>query len=124
METTAKHDITTERDVKTMVDTFYDKVNSDDMLASVFNDFAEVDWTHHLPQMYMFWNNVILAIPGYKGQPFPKHLRLPISKEHFERWLDLFMANIDAQFEGPNTEHAKQSANNIANVFQYKMNLI
>ncbi|HEX8548586.1 MAG TPA: group III truncated hemoglobin [Cytophagaceae bacterium] len=124
MESNKQHDIETEADVKIMVDTFYDKVNSDDLLASIFNDFAEVDWTHHLPQMYMFWNHIILGISGYRGQPFPKHLRLPISKEHFERWLALFTENIDAQFFGPKTEMAKARANKIAQVFQHKMDLI
>ncbi|HEX8547063.1 MAG TPA: group III truncated hemoglobin [Cytophagaceae bacterium] len=119
-----KRDIVSEEDVKIMVNTFYDKVNTDDLLASIFNDFAEVDWAHHLPQMYQFWNMVILDKFGYKGQPFPKHMRLPINKDHFERWLQLFKENLDSQFEGPNAEMAKIKANNIANVFQHKMDLL
>ncbi len=117
-------DITTEADVRHMVDTFYDKVNGDALLSPVFNDFAEVDWSRHLPVMYAFWNSLILGIPGYKGAPFPKHIGLPVSRDHFDRWLQLFRANIDEHFSGPNTDLAKVRAENIAQVFQYKMGLI
>lgn len=117
-------DITSEEDVKTMVDTFYGKVNEDPILSPVFNDFAAVDWPHHLPKMYMFWNFLILGIPGYKGQPFPAHVPLPVSQEHFERWLSLFRQNIDEQFAGPNAEMAKSKAENIAMVFQYRLGLL
>ncbi len=118
------NDITTEDDVRTMVDTFYDKVNKDELLSPVFNDFAAVDWSRHLPVMYAFWNSLILGIPGYRGAPFPKHIELPISREHFERWLHLFRENIDEHFAGANADLAKLRAENIAQVFQYKMGLI
>jgi hemoglobin len=118
-----KKDLLTEQDVQLMVDTFYEKVNNDAMLAPVFNDFAEVDWLHHLPKMYQFWNFVILGIAGYKGQPFPMHSRLPVTSEHFRRWLELFTQNMDALFSGENATMAKEKANNIANVFQYKLGL-
>lgn len=117
-------DITTEADVRHMVDTFYDKVNGDALLSPVFNDHAAVDWSHHLPVMYAFWNSLILGIPGYRGAPFPKHMGLPVSKEHFERWLQLFRANLDEHFAGPSTDLAKVRAGNIAQIFQYKMGLI
>jgi len=117
-------DITTEADVRHMVDTFYDKVNKDALLSPVFNDFAAVDWSRHLPVMYAFWNSLILGIPGYKGAPFPKHMGLPVSRDHFGRWLQLFRANIDEHFAGPNADLTKHRAENIAQVFQYKMGLI
>lgn len=120
----AKHDILSEEDVKVMVDTFYDKVNADNLLSSVFNDFAHVDWPHHLPKMYQFWNFLLLGIPGYKGQPFPMHSKLPITFEHFNKWLELFKANIDENFAGQNAEMAKAKAQGIALTFQYKMGII
>ena len=119
-----KKDISTEEDVKKMVDTFYDKVNSDLLLSPVFNDFAKVDWKHHMPKMYDFWNMLILGKSGYKGQPFPMHLRLPIQKDHFDKWLSLFHANIDENFSGSNAELAKSKADGVALTFQYKMGLL
>lgn len=66
---------------------------------------------------------VLLGKNGYKGQPFPKHLVLPISGEHFNRWLTLFEQTIDELFEGEKAEEAKQRAMMIAQTFQYKMGI-
>ncbi len=119
-----KKDLTTEEDIKKMVNTFYDKVNVDNLLSPIFNDFAGIDWSHHLPKMYAFWNFLILGIPGYKGQPFPMHTRLPITQEHFKKWVKLFLSNIDEHFSGTNAELAKSKAESIALTFQYKMGLL
>ena len=115
------HDPKSEADIRHMVDTFYDKVNADDTLSPVFNDFAKVDWEHHLPRMYAFWNSVLFARGDYKGNPFMKHIPLPVSKDHFERWVALFVENMDQHFEGPVAEDAKQRARSIAHIFQSKL---
>lgn len=114
-------DLQSEADVRHLVDTFYEKVNADDILSPVFNDFAKVDWDHHLPRMYGFWNSVLFARGDYKGNPFMKHIPLPVGKDHFERWLALFVANMDEHFEGPMAEDAKQRARSIAHIFQNKL---
>ncbi len=119
-----KRDIQTSEDVKRMVDTFYDKVNQDDLLSPVFNDFAGVDWESHLPRMYSFWESILFAKPGFKGRPFQKHIPLPIDGNHFERWVSLFIQNIDAQFEGKVTEEAKLRAKSIAHIFKSKLDII
>jgi hemoglobin len=114
-------DITTEDDIRKLVDTFYDKVNQDEMLAPVFNDFAHVDWKAHLPVMYSFWSTVLFGTMSYKGRPFPKHLPLPIGTEHFSRWLQLFFQNVNDHFSGDKAQEAKTKALNIATMFQHKM---
>jgi len=119
-----KQDITTEEDVKLLVDTFYGHVNQDGLLSPVFNDFAQVDWQHHLPIMYKFWSSLIFGSMAYKGQPFPKHLRLPIQQEHFGRWVVLFTHTIDELFEGAKAEEAKHKAKSIARIFQMRMGLL
>lgn len=118
-----KHDITTEEDIKLMVDSFYAKVNKDDLLSYVFNDFAQVDWNTHLPKMYDFWNTLIFAKKAYKGNPFVKHLSLPIQSKHFDKWITLFEENLDELFEGEITEKTKVRANSIAEIFQFKLQL-
>jgi hemoglobin len=123
-QTNTKTDIQTPADVQHMVDSFYDLVNADELLSPIFNDFAEVDWPIHLPKMYAFWNLLILGISEYSGQPFPPHVNLPATKEHYKRWLALFTKSIDANFEGPNTEMAKAKAANIALTFQYRIGLL
>ncbi|MDX5396941.1 MAG: group III truncated hemoglobin, partial [Hymenobacteraceae bacterium] len=53
-----KKDILAQEDIIKLVDTFYEKVNQDELLAPVFNDFAAVNWQTHLPVMYDFWGSV------------------------------------------------------------------
>lgn len=118
-----KRDLATEEDIKLLVDTFYDHVNQDDLLSPVFNGFAKVDWSRHLPVMYNFWSSVLFGSIAYKGQPFPKHMRLPIERKHFSRWVSLFLQTVDELFEGTKAEEAKHKANSIARVFQMKMGL-
>jgi hemoglobin len=121
--TNSKHDIATKDDIVLMVDSFYAKVNEDDILAYVFNDFAQVDWDIHLPKMYAFWNTLIFAKKDYKGNPFAHHIPLPIQKEHFIRWLALFEDTMNQLFEGPIAETTKARARLIARVFQSKLTL-
>ena len=100
-------DIQTEADVKKLVDAFYDKVNADALLAPVFNEFAHVDWPTHLPRMYDFWSSLLLHTARYQGQPFLRHLPLPIAGAHFERWLALFRLTVEELFFGPVADEAK-----------------
>lgn len=116
-----KHDILTEEDVAFMVNTFYEKVNKDDLLSYVFNDYAQVDWEAHLPKMYSFWNTLIFGARTYKGKPFDTHIGIPIDKAHFDRWVQVFKENIDEHFHGNIAESTKTRAQSIAYVFQTKL---
>lgn len=117
-------DIADEADIKRLVDTFYESVNQDPLLSSVFNDYAKVDWPHHLPIMYQFWSSLLLGTMTYKGQPFPNHIPLPISREHFEQWIKLFKQAVNSLFQGVKAEEAKLRAENIAHMFQYKLDYL
>lgn len=119
-----RRDLQTEEDIKLLVDTFYDAVNKDELLSPVFNTTAQVDWERHLPVMYKFWSTVLLGSMAYKGQPFPKHLNLPINRAHFARWVALFTGTVDKLFAGDKATEAKQKANSIAQVFQMKMGML
>ena len=122
--TTSLPDITTEADVKHLVDAFYDKVNKDALLAPIFNDHAQVNWEKHLPIMYQFWSSILLGTATYNGQPFPKHAFLPVNAAHFAQWLHLFFATIEENFQGPTAEEAKLRAANIARIFNHKIQII
>ncbi|WP_185140175.1 group III truncated hemoglobin [Reichenbachiella versicolor] len=119
-----KNDISTEEDIKLMVDSFYARVNENPLLSDVFNGFAKVDWDSHLPRMYQFWEGLILGKQGFKGNPFAVHQPLPINKEHFEQWIGLFVENIDALFEGEVTEQTKLRARSIAHIFESKLSAL
>jgi hemoglobin len=116
-----KPDIQTVEDVKFMVDSFYKKVNQDELLSPVFNDFAKVDWVSHLPKMYLFWESILFSTGAYQGRPFQKHIPLPISLEHFDRWIELFTNNVDSHFAGEKAELAKNRALTIAHIFKTKL---
>ncbi len=116
-----KEDIKNEEGIKLLVNTFYDKVNQSLLLSPIFNDFAGVNWESHLPIMYRFWNGILFGEGGYKGNPFEKHIPLPIDATHFENWLTLFIQTVDELFEGNKAEEAKQRATIIAYTFQSKL---
>lgn len=120
----SKPDITTEEDVKLLVDSFYQKVNTDELLAPIFNDLAQVDWAEHLPTMYRFWGSLLLRNNSYQGQPWPKHAVLPVNTAHFSRWLGLFKLTVDEHFAGPKAVEAKNIAASIADTFQNRMQLV
>lgn len=117
-------DLSTTEDVRTLVDSFYGKVSRDDLLAPVFNDFAQVDWVTHLPVMVRFWESMLFGAGTYEGAPFPKHAVLPVQKEHFARWLALFVETVDSHFNGPKAEEAKGRAASIADTFAQRMGLL
>ena len=116
-------DIATENDIKLLVDSFYEKVNADELLAPIFNSVAKVEWDHHLPTMYFFWSSLLLKTNTYKGQPWPKHAVLPVDATHFNRWLALFKATVDEHFSGPKSIEAKNAAASIADTFQNRRQL-
>lgn len=119
-----KPDLKTDEHIRLMVDSFYDKVNQDEILSYVFNDFSKVNWEEHLPRMYAFWNKILFAKGDYKGNPFQKHIPLPVEKAHFDRWITLFDQNMDEHFQGSVAEDAKLRARSIAHIFQSKLAFI
>lgn len=103
-------------DIILFTDQFYNVVREDDLIGPIFNK-AVADWSKHLPQMYAFWNAALFGVAGFKGNPFAKHAPLPISKEHFERWLALFDETINGNFTGPMADGAKRRAVMMAELF-------
>jgi hemoglobin len=119
-----KHDIETLDDVKQMVDTFYARVQNDDKIGPIFNERIQDQWPRHLDIMYTFWQSILLGENTYAGQPFSKHINLPISEEHFARWLYLFHGTVSELFEGKNADEAKKRAAQIAAVFNSKLKMM
>ncbi len=111
--------------IRHLVDSFYEKVQQDSLLAPIFTDVAQVDWSKHLPKMYAFWENLLLGNNTYHGHPFRPHLivnqKHTLTIEHFERWLHLFTQTLSEQFEGPMAEQARERATQIALVWNSKL---
>lgn len=114
-------DIENMEHIKTFVNAFYNKVKNDDLLATVFESkISEEKWPAHLEKMYAFWNMIIFGDTAYKGQPFDKHVDLPVNNMHYQRWIELFHKTMDENFSGEKAESVKLRAAGIANVFSFK----
>lgn len=118
-----KNEILSITDVKQLVDTFYAKVREDELLSPIFNNVIKEHWPEHLEKLYRFWQTVLLEEHTYFGSPFIPHVKLPVEKEHFDRWLQLFFSNIDDQFKGEKAEEAKWRAQKMAQMFQMKIEM-
>jgi len=116
-----KKEILTLEDVKLLVDTFYGKVRGDEKLGHIFDNVIQDRWPEHLEKMYRFWQTVLLGEHTYHGSPFVPHANLPVEKEHFIRWLQLFFATIDEIFEGEKADEAKWRAEKMAEMFHFKI---
>jgi hemoglobin len=118
-----KHcDIDSDENIQIMVDSFYRNVRNDEILGPIFEEVVS-DWDKHLPTMYQFWGRLILGTSDYNGNPFEKHVDLPVGKEHFARWIKLFFQNIDENFSGPKAEQTKMQARTIADTFQLRLGI-
>jgi hemoglobin len=115
-------------EIETLVNAFYQKVRSDELLGFIFDKIAGVDWQTHLPKMYAFWETVLFRSGGYTGNPLAAHARLTpltqMGRPQFDRWLEIFRATVDEHFAGPNAEHIKNCAADMANVIHGRINNI
>lgn len=116
-----KHDITSLEDIKLLVDTFYNKVAEDALLAPVFNERLGDRWLPHLEKMYTFWQTLLLQEQTYNGAPFPPHAKLPVDETHFTEWLQLFTQTVDNLFSGEKADEAKWRAGKMAEMFRFKI---
>lgn len=115
-----KDKISSINEIMLLVNSFYDKVQKDELLGPIFDKVIQDNWDQHLEKMYRFWETVLLNNHTYHGSPFAPHAKLPISAEHFDRWLELFLATIEAHFVDEKADEAKWRAQKMAEMFQYK----
>ncbi|MEP6951914.1 MAG: group III truncated hemoglobin [Ginsengibacter sp.] len=114
-------EITSLDDIKELVNAFYEKVRNDELIGPIFNERMGDRWLQHLDKMYTFWQTVLLEEHTYFGSPFPPHVNLPISHNHFERWLELFTQTLDELFTGEKANDAKWRAGKMAEMFESKI---
>ena len=126
MNTATLTEITGRADIERLVNTFYDRIRSDDLLGFIFNDVAKTDWAVHLPKMYAFWETMLFRSGGFVGNPLGAHARLvpltAMGRPQFDRWLAVFTATVDENFAGENAERSKNAAADMANVIHAKIN--
>jgi hemoglobin len=121
----ALQDIASRTDIERLVDGFYARVQTDAVLGPIFNGVAATDWARHLPKMYAFWDGVLFATPGFRGNPLAVHLALgkkvELGQAEFDRWLTLFHETVNELFAGPMADEAKARAMRIAAVMQHHL---
>jgi hemoglobin len=118
-------DIQSRKDIEILINSFYNKVKTDDTIGFIFNDIARVNWEKHLPVMYNFWETMLLDATSYRNNAMEVHYslnrKIPLNETHFQRWLELFSETVDELFSGKNATAAKTKAKSIASLMQYKM---
>lgn len=114
-------DIENLEDIKFLVDTFYSKVREEVTIGPIFKDVIGNNWEKHLDKMYRFWQTILLDEIAYSGSPFLAHAKLPIHKEHFDIWLQLWKDTLTANFTGQKSTDALWRAERMAEMFQYKL---
>ncbi|MDX1685430.1 MAG: group III truncated hemoglobin [Saprospiraceae bacterium] len=116
-----KSDIVDLKDIKLLVDRFYERVREDNLLGEIFNNVIGDRWPEHLQKMYSFWQTILLEEHTYYGSPFPPHAVLPVGEAHFDRWMDLFIETVDLNFTGDKANEAKWRAGKMAEMFAVKI---
>lgn len=115
-------DIETEADVRAVVDAFYHDIEQDPHLGRFFRG---IDMAAHLPKMYSFWSSVVFQTGAYRGRPFDPHAAMDgLAPDHFAAWLRRFHATVDARFLGPKAAQMKARADQIGQIFQWKLGLL
>lgn len=121
-----KNDILNRTDIILLVDTFYGNIQQNDKIGPIFTSVAKVDWAHHLPKMYDFWESILFGKATYKGNPMLVHFALndkaPLQSAEFETWKSIFFNTVDDLFEGENSNLIKQKAQSIADLMHFKIN--
>lgn len=118
-------DIADRADIEEHIVAFYRTAFADPLIGPIFTDVAHLDLERHLPIMADFWETVLFRAGKYRRNALQVHYvlnaRHPLDAEHFERWLALWTATLDARFAGPVTERAKLQAGRIAGSLQRRL---
>lgn len=116
-----KKEIKDRKDVTSLVNKFYTRVQKDELIGPIFKEVIGNHWSSHMEKMYDFWESRLFDKDTYSGKPLMRHLPLPIGKPHFDRWLKLWNETIDDYFVGEIAEKARLRAETIGRFFQEKL---
>ncbi|MBP8034130.1 MAG: group III truncated hemoglobin [Bacteroidia bacterium] len=116
-----KQDIQTLDDIKLMVNTFYGRIQKNEVLGPIFEEKLDGRWEQHLEKMYRFWQTILFDEHTYSGAPFPPHANMPIDESHFVIWVQNWTGIVDEFFTGPTAEEAKKRGTLMAAIFNSKL---
>ncbi|MBL4590434.1 MAG: group III truncated hemoglobin [Phycisphaerales bacterium] len=78
--------------IRKMVELFYERTRTDDLLGPIFNTKV-ADWDAHYEKMTRFWSSAVLRTGTYSGRPIEAHkFDEPglLTPAHFVRWVREF----------------------------------
>ena len=109
--------------ISILVDSFYDRIRSHQVLGPVFAETIGSNWQPHLEKMKDFWSSVAMSTGRYNGQPVPAHQKLTqVQQHHFGIWLDLFRQTLVETAPTPQAvEYFMERAERIARSLQMAM---
>ena len=120
-----KPDIKSRADIEKFIGSFYENVKPDKTIGFIFTEVVEMNWEKHIRVIVDFWETILLDNPVYKHNAMEVHYglnkKIPLQKEHFTSWLQLFNAAVDNLFEGKIADLAKTRAKSIAGIMLFKM---
>ncbi|MCY4780620.1 hypothetical protein ORI89_13250 [Sphingobacterium sp. UT-1RO-CII-1] len=116
-----RKEIKTLEEISFLVDTFYQRVQSDELIGPIFNELLDGRWEEHLKKMYTFWQTLLLEEHTYFGSPFPPHATMPISAAHFQAWLSIWKSTVYEFFKGDKADEAVYRGEKMAQVFLSKI---
>jgi hemoglobin len=118
-------DIETRDDCERLVRAFYARAFADPLIGWLFVDVAKLDLDAHAPVIAAFWETILLGAQTYGGGAFRPHaelhMRAPLRRAHFDRWLVLWNETVDELFAGPRAELAKSHAARVAQAFHRRL---
>jgi hemoglobin len=118
-------DICTREDCERLVRAFYGQALNDPIIGYLFTEIANLDLEAHVPKITAFWETVLLGAHSYRGGAFASHavlhMKAPLRRGHFERWLWLWRTTVDELFAGERAELAKNHANRVAIAFHGRL---
>ena len=109
-------------DIRLMVDVFYERARKDELLAPIFLQIK--DSTPHKEMLYQYWESQIFGDTSHQDEPFPDHISLMFTTQHFIRWLRLFLETIDSMYSGLVADQAKVILIKKSEEFQTKLELL
>jgi hemoglobin len=119
-----KTDIRNRDDLVILLTAFYEKAVHDDIIGHFFTEVVPLDMKTHIPVIADFWETILLNGRSYQKNAMLPHDRINrlrhMEEKHFNRWLELFNATVDALFTGETASLAKQRALSIATVMRIR----
>jgi hemoglobin len=110
-----------EEDLTPLLTEFYAVATVDDVIGSYFTG---VDMVRHMPRIVAFWSTMLFHTSRYSGSAFAPHARMPgLNADHFDRWLSILEATVDARFDGPKARLMKELARRVAFAMQVRLGI-